>query len=547
MQEQTGFSLETRNPDILTSIANLSSDEVFTPPSFANQMLDTVEEAWAKDNDGANIWQDKNVRFLDPFTKSGVFLREITRRLSIGLEKEIPDAQERVNHILTTQVFGVAITELTALLARRSVYCSKYANGEHSICNEFDTPQGNIWFERTEHTWVGGKQKLIVMGSDGEEREKVTGGRCKYCGAPQSELDRDKSRDNHAYELIHSEEPNTSLEKMFGVKMKFDVVVGNPPYQMKDAAGGGVDSAIYHLFVDMAKKLEPRYVSMVIPSRWLSGSTRGVGDFAGFRSRMLTDGHVRTLVDFPDSREVFPGVGVEGGVCYFLWDPSFDGSTNYTIWRDGKKTTSIRRLDQHDVFVREALGVQILEKVMSRQEESIIEILTNDTPFGIASNFASYRQKKETNDVTLYFSKSGKRDIGYVDRASIAKNVELIDKWKVLIPGARGIQKPPDLVIGRPWLCPPPAVCTQTFLAFFVDTREEAESLESYLKTKFLRFLVSLRKITQNGFRATYTFVPMQSWDREWTDEALFKKYKLTQDEIQFIESMIRPMELEDA
>jgi site-specific DNA-methyltransferase (adenine-specific) len=184
---------------------------------------------------------------------------------------------------------------------------------------------------------------------------------------------------------------------------------------------------------------------------------------------------------------------------------------------------------------------------MSRQEESIIEILTNDTPFGIASNFSAYRLKKEKNDVPLFFSKSGKRDIGYVDGSTISKNVKLIDKWKVLVPGARGIQKPPDLVIGKPWLCPPPAVCTQTFLAFFVDTKAEAESLDSYLRTKFFRFLVSLRKITQNGFRSTYSFVPQQSWDREWTDEALFKKYKLTQEEIEFIESMIRPMELEDA
>ena len=547
MSEKAGFSLKNRNPDVLTSIANLSNDEVFTPPSFANQMLDTIEEAWAKNNKGASIWEDKTVTFLDPFTKSGVFLREVTRRLSKGLEKQIPDVQERVNHILTKQVFGVAITELTALLARRSLYCSKFANGKHSICTEFDTPEGNIWFERTEHAWVGGKEKLLVMENDGKAVEKTTGGRCKYCGAPQSALDRDEALENHAYELIHSENPNSALERMFGVKVKFDVVVGNPPYQMKDAAGGGVDSAIYHLFVEMAKKLEPRYLSMVIPSRWMSGATRGVGDFAGFRNRMLSDGHVRTLVDFPYSKEVFPGVGVEGGVCYFLWDPAFEGSANYTISRDGEKATSIRKLDQHDVFVREVLGLQVLEKVKAHQEESITEILTNDTPFGIASNFAAYRLTKEKNDIPLFFSKSGKRDIGYVDRSTISKNVDLIDKWKVLVPGARGIQKPPDLVIGKTWICPPPAVCTQTFLAFFVDTKVEAESLDSYLRTKFFRFLVSLRKITQNGFRSTYAFVPQQSWDREWNDEALFKKYKLAEDEIRFIESMIRPMELNDA
>lgn len=190
MTEQAGFSLKNRNPDVLTSIANLSNDEVFTPPAFANQMLDTVEEAWAKDNNGSNIWEDKTVTFLDPFTKSGVFLREITRRLSKGLEKQIPDTQERVNHILTKQVFGVAITQLTSLLARRSVYCSKYANGKHSICTEFDTAEGNIWFERTEHSWSGGKEKVITVDADGNEVEKVVDGACKYCGAKQKEYER---------------------------------------------------------------------------------------------------------------------------------------------------------------------------------------------------------------------------------------------------------------------------------------------------------------------------------------------------------------------
>ena len=131
--EQASFSLRGRNPDVLTCIANLSNDEVFTPPEFANRMLDTLAEAWAASHNGANIWADKTVKFLDPFTKSGVFLREITTRLTKGLEKEIPELEKRVNHILTRQVFGIGITHLTSLLARRSVYCSKHANGQHSI------------------------------------------------------------------------------------------------------------------------------------------------------------------------------------------------------------------------------------------------------------------------------------------------------------------------------------------------------------------------------------------------------------------------------
>ena len=161
MSEQVSFSLRGRNPDVLTCIANLSNDEVFTPPEFANRMLDTLAEAWATNNGGADLWADSSVRFLDPCTKSGVFLREITSRLTKGLAEQIPDLEERVDHILTNQVFGIGITLLTSLLARRSVYCSKHANGPHSIARGFTDEAGNIWFERTEHTWAGRQVQIL--------------------------------------------------------------------------------------------------------------------------------------------------------------------------------------------------------------------------------------------------------------------------------------------------------------------------------------------------------------------------------------------------
>lgn len=252
MDGQASFMLRGRNPDVLTCIANLSNDEVFTPPEFANRMLDTLAEAWAVDHNGANIWADKKVRFLDPCTKSGVFLREITSRLTQGLADEIPNLSERIDHILTKQVFGIGITNLTSLLARRSVYCSKYANGEHSIAKGFDSDSGNIWFERTEHVW-------------GETK-------CVFCGAPKKILDRETGLENYAYAFIHTNNINVRINELFGGTMQFDVVIGNPPYQMKGGAGGTSDSSIYHLFVDQAKNLQPKYLSMVIPSRWLAGS-----------------------------------------------------------------------------------------------------------------------------------------------------------------------------------------------------------------------------------------------------------------------------------
>ncbi|MDZ4656520.1 MAG: Eco57I restriction-modification methylase domain-containing protein, partial [Bythopirellula sp.] len=299
MTDQAGFELRGRNPDVLTCIANLSNDEVFTPPEFANRMLDTLAEAWAADNGGANIWQDKTVKFLDPFTKSGVFLREITSRLTKDLADEIPNLQKRVDHILTKQVFGIAITHLTSLLARRSLYCSKRANGNHSIAKLFKSDDGNIWFERLDHTWVDGK--------------------CTYCGANQRDYDRGEGLETHSYALIHTDNKKARLAELFGGKMQFDVIIGNPPYQLGQSGGEAVGSfamPIYHKFIEAAKGIEPRYLVMVTPSRWFAGG-RGLDEF---RQEMLTDRRLRSLVDYPDSRDVFPGVDIAGGVSYFLWD-----------------------------------------------------------------------------------------------------------------------------------------------------------------------------------------------------------------------------------
>ena len=247
MSKQVSFTLRGRNPDVLTCIANLSNDEVFTPPELANRMLDMLAEAWAADHGGASLWADKTVRFLDPFTKSGVFLREIASRLTQGLAQQIPDLQERVNHILTQQVFGIGITRLTSLLARRSVYCSKYANGAHSIAKGFNSDAGNIWFARTEHSWRNSN--------------------CTFCGASQAAMDRGEDLETHAYAFIHTDNIKTRMTELFGGTMQFDVIVGNPPYQLNDGGYGTSAAPIYQLFVEQAKALEPRYLSMVIPAR----------------------------------------------------------------------------------------------------------------------------------------------------------------------------------------------------------------------------------------------------------------------------------------
>jgi site-specific DNA-methyltransferase (adenine-specific) len=334
MTEQVALSLRNRNPDVLTCIANLSNDEVFTPPEFANQMLDLIADAWAKDHDGANIWAESSLRFLDPFTKSGVFLREITTRLVEGLKYEIPDLAKRVDPILTKQVFGIAITQLTSLIARRSVYCSKWANGKHSIAKSFETEDGNIWFERLEHTWVGATEFEEAADQSGNPIQGGVNGKCKYCGANQRDYDRGDLLETHAYAPIHTDNINARMAELFGDEMQFDVVIGNPPYQLGQSGGDAIGSfamPIYQKFVQAAKALDPRYVVMVTPSRWFAGG-RGLDEF---RQEMLTDRRMRALVDYPDSREVFPGVDIAGGVSYFLWDSSWDGLCQVTTHAAG--------------------------------------------------------------------------------------------------------------------------------------------------------------------------------------------------------------------
>jgi len=521
MSGQVGFTLRGRNPDVLTCIANLSNDEVFTPPEFANQMLDTLAEAWAAGHGGANLWADKTVKFLDPCTKSGVFLREINRRLTQGLADEIPVLDERVNHILTKQVFGIGITHLTSLLARRSTYCSKHATGEHSIATGFASDDGNISFERIEHTWANG--------------------RCRYCGANQGAYDRGQNLETHAYIFLHTDDIVARMAELFGGNMQFDVIIGNPPYQL-GSDGGTRDVPIYQHFVEQAKRLQPRFLTMVIPARWMA-SGLGLGEF---RQTTLTDRRIRDLVDYPAASDVFPGVEVKAGVCYFLWDAAHEGGCNVTTVRGGEVIGPVQRnLGEYDVFVRDGRAVSILHKVLNHGELSINTILARDKEFGWTSNFDGFHKTQRPGALPLYYIRKMKRDVGFIARDAVTKSAHLIDTWKVLVPQAfNGGDSVPHQILGKPLIAPSPSVCTQSFLFFSVRSGDEAESVKSYYTTRLFRFLVSLRKITQHATHSTYKWVPMQAWDRAWTDEALYAKYGITLKEQAYIESQVRVMSL---
>jgi site-specific DNA-methyltransferase (adenine-specific) len=526
MTALTPFTLRGRNPDVLTCIANLSNDEVFTPPDFANRMLDTLAEAWASNNMGASIWADKSVKFLDPCCKSGVFLREITNRLTKGLEDEIPNLEKRVNHILTKQIFGIGITQITAFLARRSVYCSKYANGKHSIAKSFPDDAGNIWFKRLNHTWEGDK--------------------CKYCGANRRDYERPAGLETHAYAFIHTDNIKTRLTEIFGGNMQFDVIIGNPPYQLGQSGGeavGGFAMPIYQEFVKAAKSLDPRFVVMVTPSRWFAGG-RGLDEY---RSSMLSDKRMRVLVDFPDAKEAFPGTQIKGGVSYFLWDRSWKGGCEVKTIEGGKLTTSpkIRLLDAYDVLVRRNEAIPILEKVLKTSANDGLGNLASKVsaiqPFSIRTNFRGADSPKGIKNPVRLIGNGGE---SFIARSDVPRNESWIDEWKVLLGRAYGAGDGyPHQIFNHPILAAPGTACTETYLVIYRFKKEkEARRFIVYLRSRFVRFLVSLRKNTQDIYNDRFKFVPDLPMDREWTDELLYEKYKITKSEIDFINSMIRPM-----
>lgn len=492
--------LSTYNPDVLACIANLSNDEVFTPPEVANAMLDLLPP---------ELWHNSSTTFLDPACKSGVFLREIAKRLIHGLADEFPDLQQRLDHIFHKQLYGIAITELTSLLSRRSVYCSKYPNSAYSV-SHFDNVQGNVRYKRIQHRWQNG--------------------RCTFCGASQSEYDREDGLETHAYEWIHVTKP----EDIWG--MKFDVIISNPPYQLSDGGNGKSAKPIYHHFVNMAKKMEPRYIIMIIPSRWFSGG-KGLDEF---RKTMLSDNRIRTLVDYENFKDVFPSIDLAGGACYFLWNRDHRGDCKVINYSKDNIIAEDRKLDEYETFIRQNQAVNIVRKVTLKTKRFLSERVSPRKPFGLPTNYIP----KENGIPCWFIQRIGKQ---YANENDVDDSQGYLNKWKLLVPkapiaGQTDFSKPigfyygGNTIIAKPGEC-----CTESFIiAGAFDTKEEVVSYKSYIFTKTVRFLLLQTVVSQDVTRKNFCFIPdLGTYCGIYTDNDLRKMWNISNEEWKIIDNKI--------
>lgn len=503
------------NPDVLTCLANLSNDEVFTPPEVANAVLDMLP---------SELWSNPNTKILDPATKSGIFLREAAKRLIDGLADKIPDLQERIDHIMHKQLYGYAITELTAHLSRRSLYCSKTANGPYSITT-FKTDHGNVLYRRVEHKWAGDK--------------------CAYCGASKGALDRGADMETHAYQFIHMNE-RTQKEL---TDMKFDLIIGNPPYQLADGGSGTGISAkpIYHLFVQQAKKLRPRYISMIIPSRWFAGG-KGLDQF---RDEMLADRHIRHIVDYMSSKDCFPGVNIAGGVNYFLWDRDNLGDCTIDNCSAHYDTvSSTRPLNEFSILVRDNRAVDIIHKFQKSHDPCLTDHTYKRNPFGFESSCRGEKTPISGVECVKLISSAGE---GYIKRSDVHKAVSEIDRYKVtigkVVPSNGEVDTNPldgYKVTTASRIIGPKHVHTETYLLLHgFDSIEFAQNFASYMRLKFPRFMMKQTLSSMNISSENFKYVPFLDYSKKWSDQELYKRYGLTLSEINLIESCIREMPAE--
>lgn len=523
---------EAHVPDVLETLAQLPNDDVYTPPKVVTAMLDILPE---------HVWSEPQYTWLDPATKSGIYLREVFKRLMVGLAEWEPDGRVRREHILKNMLHGAATTQINGEIARRTLYQTKNATGTEvkdpaltELVVPFDSPDGNIPFVETEHSL------------------DKAGKFCTVCRAP-AKLVRER-RENFAYSFIHGTYPTKEV-----ADVRFDVIVGNPPYQIGMDDGKGNRTAnitpLYNLFVEKAIAMNPRYLVMITPSRWFAGG-KGLD---GYRDKMISDRRLRVLVDHPKIFDVFPHAKIRGGVSYFLWDREYEGDCEFSTRIDGRLISATGRdlRDGRGVLVRDNFAAAIVKKISSDpfSEGSLADLVSASDPFGQGIK-TNYRGKPGypladapfEDSIPLVFATK----VGYTSPGALERHAEWVADWKVLIPMASSGDTAQDangrivdVVLGEPIALAPGSACTQSYLvAGRFGTREETENYAHYLATKFVRFLVLQRKISQHVTPDRFAFVPSVDFTRRWTDEDLYEQYSLTQEQIDYIETSIKPRSL---
>jgi len=519
-------------PDVLETLAQLPNDDVYTPPKVVAAMLDILPE---------HVWSEPDYRWLDPATKSGIYLREVFKRLMVGLAEWQPDGLKRREHILKSMIFGAATTQLNGEIARRTLYQTRDATGVEvkdpsleDLVVHFDYPEGNVPYVETEHV-LDKKQQF-----------------CTVCRAP-AKLIRER-RESFAYSFIHGTYPTKEL-----AAMKFDVIVGNPPYQIGMDDGKGNRTAnitpLYNLFVEKAIAMNPRYLVMITPSRWFAGG-KGLNEF---RDRMIADRRLRVLVDNPKQYDVFPQAEIQGGVSYFLWDRDHDGDCEFAT-RLGGVTRDVATRDLRDgegVVLRDNYAAAIVGKVTKHPSADgfLGEIVSPMDPFGqgLKTNYGGkpglpLSVEPQPGMIPLIFATK----VAYTSPAALERRHEWLERWKVLLPMAYngGRQFGPngevvETVIGEPIALAPGSACTQSYLvAGHFGDPEQAENYAHYLSTKFVRFLVLQRKISQHVTPDRFAFVPIVDFSQRWTDLDLYSRFELAPEEIAYIEASIKPRSL---
>lgn len=492
----------TAKEDIFELIPNQKTNQIFTPKKVVKMMINKLEEH------DASLFTRTDSTFIDLYMKSGMYITEIVKKLFHNTRKQYKSYHECLKHILENQVFGLAPTPILQGITQSYIF-------------GFDTEN------------MISRKNFI-----------------QHDLTPEAKQDKAKEK----------------LQELFNLKenMKFDAVVGNPPYQENDGSGGQGSSAmpIYQYFVNSAKGIKPRIINLVMPTRWYAGG-KGLDDF---RKQMLDDKTIVEIHDFQNPSIIFPSTNIRGGVCSVLWDNNYNNEKDLVkvvsygdSLADKKELKRKLKFDGEDIFIRHIESLEIVKKIKSQKEfTSFQKYVSSRKPFGLDSKFDRtenfHYTKDGLKDPIICYAKRQK--IGYVDNDKFNFDQNRLNSYKVFTSFANNIGTELNDDNLNTFIGQPKTICTETYIILGdgLDVNQVvAENISKYFKTKFSRFLHGIAKSNQNGTAKTYKFVPLQDFtsnsDIDWSksiseiDQQLYKKYGLSQEEIDFIERMIKPME----